>query len=297
MIPDPICGLERDTLCVMCYGQAFNDAEISLFAAPGLLYIHVPRTGGTFISNVLEKNGVGSRQLSPSVGGHDGIREVPEHTLDTTLTFASLRDPWSWYASVDAHYRHKGRFDGALHEYFGRQVGFRDVVHGFTRPGRGGSVRMDHVSHYPGSRLAEPGLPGQLARAGIGLYTWMVLRMLCREPLESVDGLHRLLDQYGDIPWGVNAIIDTAQVRDGLSLVLQAWNPDLARTLIPSVQTSAAENAKGYHRGVLATANPDPGIYDPEMQEWIIESDGWLFRRFGFAFPVGHPDRHAVTLV
>ncbi len=268
-----------------------------MFVGSGLLYIHVPRTGGTFISNVLEKHGVGSRQLSLEVGGHDGIREVPERTTDTTLTFATLRDPWSWYASVDAHYRQKGRFDGALHEYFGKQVSFKEVIQGFTQAGNGSKVRTDHTARYPGARHPEPGLPGQLARSGVGLYTWMVIRMLCREPLESVDGLSRMLDQYGDIPWGVNAIIDTAQLREGLSAVLQAWNPQQAQSLVPAVQTSAPENQKGHYRGVLPTGNPDPGIYDPEMQEWIIQSDGWLFRRFGFAFPVGSPHRPAVTMV
>jgi len=268
-----------------------------MFVGSGLLYIHVPRTGGTFVSNVLEKEGIGSRQLSNEVGGHDGIRDVPERTADATLTFATLRDPWSWYASVDAHYRHKGRFDGALHEYFGKPVSFKDVIHGFTRPGRGGPIRSDHAARYPGSRLPEPGLPGQLARSGIGLYTWMVIRMLCREPLENVEGLSGILEEYGDIPWGVNAIIDTAQLRDGLSSILQAWNPGQAASLVGAIQTSAAQNQKGHFRGVLPTGNPDPAIYDSEMQDWIIQADSWIFRRFGFAFPVGDSRRPAVTMV
>lgn len=268
-----------------------------MFAGHGLLYIHVPRTGGTFITNLFERHGLGSRQLSLEVGGHDGVREVPERTLDATLTFATLRDPWSWYASIDSHYRHQGRFDGPLQEYFGKQVSFKDVVRDLTRPGSPGSrVRLEHSARYPGARIPEVGLPGQLARSGVGLYTWLVIRMLCREPLESVDGLSSMLEG-GDIPWGVNAIVDTAQLRDGVSAIIEAWNPARASDLISALHRDAPQNQSGHFRGVLPTGNPDPGVYDSEMQEWVAKADGWLFRRFGFAFPVGHPHRAAVSMV
>ena len=268
-----------------------------MFVAKGLLYVHLPRTGGTFVSNVLERQGIGSRQLSSEVDGHDGIRLVPETTADTTLTFATLRDPWSWYASVYAHYRHKGRFDGALHEYFGNQVSFKDVIQGLTHPADYPKIRLDHDARYPGARIPEPGLPGQLARGGIGLYTWMVIRMLCRHPLEDVPGIGAMLLEEGDLPWGVNAIVDTSQLRDGLCSVIQAWNPEVAPGIVQAIQSASAENKKGNFRGVLATGMPDPGIYDAEMQEWVIEADEWIFRRFGFAFPVGHPARPAVHIV
>lgn len=269
-----------------------------MFVAPGLLYLHPPRTGGTFVANVLEKEGIGSRQLSMEVGGHDGIRAIPLLMRSTALTFSTLRDPWSWYASLDASYRHKGAFDGPLHEYFGRSVPFKEVLRGFTQPRAYPGLRMDHTARYPGARVPEPGLPGKIARSGLGLYSWVVLRMLCPEPLEEVEGVRHLIDQYGDIPWGVQAIIDTAQLSEGLSTIIRAWDPVRAPQIVAAIESSGPQNEKGRFRGVLPSGGgPDPGVYDKEMQSWVVAVDGWLFRRFAFHCPVGHPERHAVTIV
>ncbi len=266
-----------------------------MFYAPGLLYLHMPRTGGTFVSNLLEKHKLGSRQFSMEIGGHDGIRMVPEQVTQRSLVFATLRDPWSWYASIDAHYRHRGRFDGALHEYFKRAVPFKELMLGFTHPAASSRIPLQRSSRFPGSRLPEDRLPAKIQASGVGLYTWMVLRLFCREPLELVPGIGGILDQYTDIPWAVNAIVDTAQLRDGLSDIVSAWRPDIGTQIEADIRQSAPQNEKSRFRGVLPTGGPDPAVFDAEAQGWVSQYDGWLIRRFGFDKPVGQ--RPAVTLI
>jgi hypothetical protein len=266
-----------------------------MFYAPGLLYLHLPRTGGTFVADLLDKQKLGSRQLAMEIGGHDGIRSVPPQILASSLTFGSLRDPWSWYASIDAHYRNRGRFDGFLHEMFGKAVPFKEVVRGFTCPRTMQRVRLDRPVRFPGARHPEERFAQQLAESGVGLYTWMVMRMFCSEPLETVPGLVGILEDFDDIPWGVQAIVDTAQLRDGLSTVLQAWRPEVAADVDPVLRTHPAQNEKARFRGVTPAGQPDPSMYDQEAQEWVWKADGWMMRRFGFDRPVGQ--RPAVTVL
>jgi hypothetical protein len=258
-----------------------------MFYAPGLLYIHFPHAGGTFVTKVLEKHRLGSRQISMEIGGHDPVRNVPPQILENTLTFATLRDPWSWYASVDARYRHKGFFDGFLHDYFRRSCGFKDMLKGLVRPGDCPNIHPGTSSRYPGARVAEEGLPGRLASSGLGLYSWMVLRMFGSEPLEDVPGVAQLLEEYTDIPWGIQALIDSSQLREGLSSVVSAWRPDLQDTMVPAIMGNPAENEVSRYRGVLMNGQPDPSLYDREMQDWVRQADGWVMRRFGFDEPIG----------
>lgn len=263
--------------------------------APGLLYLHLPRTGGTFVSNLLEKEGVGSRRLSAEIGGHDGIRCIPETVSGNSLVFTTMRDPWSWYVSIDTHYRSKGRLDAFLHELFGKAVSFKEVLRALTHPTSSTKVRLERTARYPGARVPEPGLTGQLANAQVGLYTWMAMRMFCREPFESVQGIGQMLAPGQDIPWDIGAVVDTAQLRDGLSMVLQAWNPEVAMPVVPKIHAYEAQNESSRFRGVLQTGGPDPGLFDAEMQEWVLRADGWLMQRFGFDQPVGL--RPPVTLI
>lgn len=267
-----------------------------MYYAPGLLYIHYARTGGTFFADFMEKAKVGgSRQLTMDIGGHDGVRVIPPQVLQNSLVVTTLRDPWSLYCSWDAMYRNKGRFDGFLHQVFGKAVNFKQVVWGLTHPREAGLLRNNKPILWPGARSPDPHMLAQIAESGVGLYTWIALRMFCLEAFESVPGLRQIVEEHGDVPWGVNAVIDTAQLRDGMSQVLHAWRPDLAAQLEDQLRNHPAMNQKANFRGVLPTAKPDPSVYDADMQRWVLEADGWLLHRFGFDQPVGL--RPAVTVL
>lgn len=269
-----------------------------MLVAPGLLYLHLPRTGGTFVTNLLEREGVGTRTLTPEVGGHDGIRRIPERVADSSFVFGTVRDPWSWYASIDTHYRHRSHLDGFLLEAFGkRKVSFKESLLGMTKPSSLTFLRGDGAVRYPGARVPVKGLFGILDRAGIGLYTFMMLRMFVREEIETLPGLSRALEQGVEIPWSVDLVIDTAQLRDGLSAVVSAWSSEVGDRLYTKIHQEAPSNQKGNGRGVLATGKPDPAYYDSAMIEAVLERDGPMMRLLGFDQPVGSPLRPAVRML
>lgn len=269
-----------------------------MFYSPGLLYIHgLPRSGGTFIGNILEREGLGSQTLTDEIGGHDGVRQIPEQILSRALVFGTIRDPWSWYCSIDAHYRHKAALDGFLLEYFGRKITFKEALLGMTVPSRLTFLRRDRSARYPGARHPVVGLPGLLEDSKIGLWTFMILRQYCLAEAETIPGVGVALSEgLLDLPWGVQALVDTAQLREGLSQVITAWRPDIGQRLSSVIQSAAAVNSKSNHRGVLPNGRPDPAVFDQEMQEAVWERDGALMQLFNLHLPVGNEGRAPVLL-
>lgn len=246
------------------------------------------------MSDLLDKERLGSRQLALEIGGHDGIRSVPESIQSQSLIFATMRDPWSWYASIDAHYRHKGRFDGFLLELFGKVVPFKEVVRLLTGNVSDRALLYRDV-RYPGARVHEEKLASKISASGLGLYSWLAIRMFCNDEIETVEGLDRVLHADSDLPWSIHAAVDTAQVRDGLMLVLQAYDPDVAMKVQESVRVHPAQNERSRYRGVMPNGQPDPSVYDQEMQEWVLRADSWMMQRFQFHLPVGQ--RSPITLL
>lgn len=265
-----------------------------MFMAPGLIYVHVPRTGGTFVSSLMESANIGTRSPLSDGTGHESVRELPTGVVGNSLVFSTLRDPWTWYKSLDVHYRTNRSFQGFFYDYFGRSIGFRDVVHGLTRPAEYGRISMDKAVRPPGFRRSVDKFGRQLTTSNIGLYTWMVLSMFCQDAVETIPDVQQYLLQ-GDAPWSVDAVVDTAQVREGLFAVLHAWNEDVAMRMMQDINSRPVANKGSSHIGVLPSSRPDPAYYDADMQRWVQEADGWAIRRFGFDLPVGK--RPMVTLL
>lgn len=257
-----------------------------MYIAPGLVYLHIPRTGGTFVSQVLDKHKLGSMRFSDDATGHEGAGSLPSKLLESHLVFATVRDPWSWYCSIDAHYRQGRRLDGFLHEIFTKSASFKDVIHTLTKPSDSSLARKSKGIRYPGARVPEDKFLARLEASGLGLWSWMILRTLCTDRVELVRGISQYLEQ-GDAPWSVDAVVDTAQIRDGLCEIIGAWRPELLPEMQGDIQGREAANKRAGHKGVQPNARPDPSYYDLEAQGWVNESDGWMIRRLGFDKPVG----------
>lgn len=95
---------------------------------PKYLFVHVPKTGGMWTTDILlrfaggEKNG-------------DSMYHRPKLDLphgNGRLSLSNVRDPWSWYASWYLHCR--DRKEPWLQEYGRGSTTFKDVLFGLTHP-------------------------------------------------------------------------------------------------------------------------------------------------------------------
>ena len=58
------------------------------------IYLHVPKTGGTFIEKQIYDLGIGT-SIGPT---HATLREIPNKK--NLITVTSVRNPWEWYVSL-----------------------------------------------------------------------------------------------------------------------------------------------------------------------------------------------------
>lgn len=258
-----------------------------MYVAPGLLYLHVPRTAGTFVTNVLERGGAGSRNV-PGVAPHDGIRKVGELASDR-LVFGTIRDPWSWYVSFFSSFKHHktGILTGPLAEFCGNRATFAEAMVAMTKPIGQAVVGSPK---FPGHPSGVDRLGQTLLDAQIGLWSWYIITTFCLDPVEGVAGLSGKLDDESDLPWSVNVLIDAATVEEGLSQILEAWGgPNASETLSflensPPINESPPQSS---WRGVRPSGRPDPRWWDAASIQAVNGVDGFLMRRFGLDQPVG----------
>lgn len=89
------------------------------------VYCHMPKTGGTWMTNYLQQEHEGVRALS----GHSAASELDPAVYEGKTLFGTVRDPWSWYLSW---YNHATRNKGArlaMKTYCdGREPSFHEVL-------------------------------------------------------------------------------------------------------------------------------------------------------------------------
>ncbi|HUW15785.1 MAG TPA: hypothetical protein VMW94_01805 [Actinomycetes bacterium] len=227
--------------------------------APGLIQVHLPKTGGTWVGACLRDLVPGSDRLR---GTHDPVWTLTQSERAGRLTFGTIRDPWSWYASL---YTHACRSGGErlvdLCAYGRGSVEFKRVLCGMTHPWD--AEIPDSVTVLAHAR---DGAKTAFRTSRVGLATWFAWYMYAA----------RYVWQGGspDLCWGVDALLDTARLYEGMGALLgQVISPD-------DRPHHNARIARGGGRYDPTGEYPD--WYDAEMIEWVREADAPLVEDFGF---------------
>lgn len=95
---------------------------------PKYLFVHVPKTGGMWTTDILLRYAGGKKN-------GDAMYHRPKGDLphgDGRLSLSNVRDPWSWYASWYLHSRDQR--NPWLQEYGRGSLAFKDVLFGVTHP-------------------------------------------------------------------------------------------------------------------------------------------------------------------
>lgn len=163
-------------------------------ATEQLLYVHMPKTGGIWVTKILES--VGGVRIK-GLARHCYAGDVPASWVEGRLMFGTVRDPWGWYLSLWRHLAY-GRDGQMLLRHLGRgDQSFDAFIRGVTDP----SVWCQTPNRYTEGWWDWP-------VGGDGLWS---------ETFRAIYGYG------GDIP---ELLIDTNQLTAGLSELL---GTDLSR--------------------------------------------------------------------
>ncbi len=235
------------------------------------VYIHVSRTGGTFLNKLIMNEVPGARMLQY----HGHLEDLPAAFAHLPV-IGFVRNPWDWYVSMFSDYRRKGQFVFGVLSDRGT-LDFEPTVTRFLNLGDGSPASQRLLSHLTRiapraidpRRRAPNHLPGLRSDhfanypGGIGYFGWLFELMFRSDRGHAIhigrfenlrEEAHRLFEETGTpITGRIAAYLDDA--------------PPL---------------------------NPSPrpkhfvGAYGPELEQLVAEKERAIIDRFGYEFSEAH---------
>lgn len=225
-----------------------------------LVYLHMPKTGGTWVARVLARHIEGTCSTNIC---HEPLRHIHIHSPSSRgkYTFGTIRNPWDWYLSWWQHGM-SDRIDREYLQVYGRgSTEFRDVLWGATHANQIDlPVRIGAL--WPIYRTKDLEVAGNAAfmASGVGVWTWIAWDMYGSTEEQQIT---------------IHALVDTDQLYEGLSEILgQRINPEGW----PPMNTRQ-------DRPQSAVPGDPRALYDAEMLQWVWEADGTFARSLGYTEP------------
>ena len=240
-----------------------------MIATDHFVYIHVSRTGGTFLNRLILDCFPGARMIQPH-----------GHLADLPAAFAHLpaigfaRNPWDWYVSMYHDYRRKGQFVfDTLSER--DSLGFAATVRRFLELGDGSAASRGLLRRLAAAAperidAAKPGrgnqLPGLTAAhfqcypEGVGYFSWLFDLMF-----RGGDGRQVLFGRFENLR------------EDALRLFAQTGAP-ITNHIAGYLALEPAHNASPRPEGCK-------DAYSPALRRLVATRERSLIERFGYEFP------------
>lgn len=225
-------------------------------STPKLGFVHMPKTGGTWVGRVLREQ-FRWRNVG---GGHDPAWYRPDYTRlpECDALFGTIRDPWTWYCSLWRYAHRKERTKQALKAWGNGSLSFRDVLYGWTHPGDVHTLPSTLGVVFQPVNHAEA--RARLSRVSYGLWTWTVAYMY---------GNGCAYDESG-FGWDVAILLDMHNLKNDLSLVLQS----------PILATPEQNSSERVETEMGDASYSD--WYDADMIHWVKEADGKMNQHFEY---------------
>lgn len=162
---------------------------------PRLLYVHMPKTGGSFVTNVMRR-AMGS---VPTPSQHSSIREArSDHLAGLEAVFGTTRNPFDWMRSL---------FNHCMHDHHARPR----LIEAYGLDGLVDEPREAWAKFVSEAAAATPGEGFWLAACGTD----------DQGPFDTALGLwsnahyHFFLNEEGG--WGVDYLVHNEHLRAGLA--------------------------------------------------------------------------------
>lgn len=228
-----------------------------MIASPRFVFLHLHKSGGTFVNECLLRFVPQARQL----GYHLPRSAIPAEFAALPV-LGVVRNPWSYYVSWYAFQAARPQ-PNAL---------FR-VLSDDGRAGLAGTIRnalelssdatlLERVvaalpANYTGRGLNLPGFAlAPIAGSGLGLYAYLYRYLFGADGPTHAAHMERL--------------------RDELPTLLEAVGEPVSDALHRHLATATASN--------VSTHGPYADYYEPALRELVAERDAPVIQRYGYRF-------------
>ena len=228
-----------------------------MIASPRFVFLHLHKSGGTFVNECLLRFVPQARQL----GYHLPRTAIPAE-LAALPVLGVVRNPWSYYVSWYAFQAARPQ-PNALFRVLseGGRAGFAGTIRNALELSSDTTLLERVVAalpaNYTGRGLNMPGVAlAPIAASGLGLYAY----------------LYRYLFGAG----GPTHAARMERLRQELPTMLQAVGEPVSDALRQHLATAAASN--------VSTHGPYADYYAPALRELVAERDAPVIQRYGYRF-------------
>ena len=240
------------------------------------VYIHVSRTGGTFLNKLILEHVPGARMLQY----HGQLRDLPEFFSHLPV-IGFVRNPWDWYVSMFCDYRRKQQY---VYEIVseGGDVDFEETVARFVRLGDNSVLSKDLlcklvdaapkvINAQTPRRLSNPGLRSEqfaVFPENFGYYSWLTRLMF-----ESIK-THRVhIGRFENIR------------EEALRLLTLTGTP-ITEGITVYLKQAEAMNTSSRPIDFI-------GAYPPELELLVADNEKYLVDQFHYDY--SEPDKYPKT--
>ena len=229
------------------------------------VYIHVSRTGGTFLNKLIMNQVRGARMLQY----HGHLEDLPAAYAHLPV-IGFVRNPWDWYVSMYSDYRRKGQyvfqilsdrgtldFDRTIARFLNLgdgSAGSRRLLQHLARIApRVINARQPARNHLPGLRSEHfAGYP-----EGIGYYSWLFQLMFRSEREHAV--------HFGRFE----------NLREEALRLLEETGTPITNDIAAYLKQGEALNASARPKSFV-------GAYAPGLEQLVAERERFVIDRFGY---------------
>ncbi len=240
------------------------------------VYIHVSRTGGTFLNKLFLEHVPGARMLQY----HGQLRDLPE-SFSHLPVIGFVRNPWDWYVSMFFDYRRKQQY---VYEIIseGGDVGFKGTVARFLRLGD--------------NSVQSKKLLGQIVKAAPAVINAQTSRRLANPGLRS-EQFAAFPENFGYYSW-LTKLMFESKIAHRVHLGRFENLREEAFRLLTITGTPITEGITAYLRKADAlNSSPRPtdiiGAYPPELELLVADKENYLIDQFGYDFT--EPEKYPKT--
>jgi len=229
----------------------------SPFSTKHFVWVHVPKTGGTWLYRVLVDTAPASWEAVFAPPLHVCFRDLSDRLADAGVPerfslpiLAGVRNPWDWYVSLYFFMEQR---------YHKRMGGFRPPPAEWSPGCRAWKEFYTRGNHVDGFREALPVLLSKMHDEGNEAVV----------PPQSVF-LRTPAGQLGVTP------VRFEGLRENIIEAIEATGaqvPDQMRRLLTGRQSLNA-----------STHGPYQDYYSPELREMVAQREAWLIETLGYTF-------------
>lgn len=243
-----------------------------MIITPDFVFVHMPKTGGTFVSKLLQE--IYGHEAKTVAHKHATCDEIPDWARQLPVV-SIMRSPWqryisqyhyAWWKTHPEAYCDPQRLHDAYSSY--PDLSFAEFVEAANRFFVNSHRHQD--SGFVNQRLSQ--------EEAMGWHTEQFIRFFCRQPQQAF------------------AAVDTQQLRSGYVtefeyavhfLFTETLNDDLCRLLEACGHPSALIAKVRHHEAILPDEafekRPERAIdeyYDEALSRLLMRREQFLFQRF-----------------